>query len=133
VLNMPPQELPQARQQASAFSWAQAHPYTILSIIVLIGLAFPFCLRQHSEWEEVYLRAASNLLVGKDIYALRDGYLYPPFMAWLALPFIFLPPAVGRMVWYLTNAACLFLMYRWAWLVSGGSALQGAVLPWNIA
>ena len=125
---MPSQEPRQAQQQTLAFSWAQAHPYTILGSIVLIGWAFPFLLREHSEWEDVYLRAASNLLAGKDIYTLQDGYLYPPFMAWLALPFTFLPHAVARVVWYVMNAACFFLMCRWAWLVSGGTALQGAVV-----
>jgi len=126
VLNMPPQEHRQVQQQTSAYWWARAHPYTILGVIVLIGLAFPFLLRQHSEWENVYLQAASNLLAGKDIYAVGSGYLYPPFGAWLAIPFTFLPQPVSRMVWFLINMTCLFFMCRWAWLLSGGKSLEGA-------
>ncbi len=83
------------------------HPNTVLGLILFLGLAVPFNLRQTSEWENVYLQAASNLLAGKDIYAVGSGYLYPPFGAWLAIPFTFLPQPVSRMVWFLINMTCL--------------------------
>src|SRR5262249_40594539 len=67
--------------------WLRTHPYTAATVVAFGVLAVTFCLRQDSEWDEVYVRAAQRLRQGQDLYERRDGYLYPPFMAWAALPF----------------------------------------------
>lgn len=105
-----------------------AHPFTVLAALFLIGMAFPFLLRHDSEWEDVYVRAANHLRTGETIYRPDEGYVYPPFMAVLALPFALLPQAVERLAWYLVNAGCTLLLCRWAWQLAGGGRLGGGRL-----
>src|SRR5689334_4436791 len=88
-------------------SWARSRPWTILATVILLAHAIPFLLKQHSEWEEVYLRAAGRLIHGGDVYRFEDGYSYPPFMAWLAIPFTWLPPTASRALWFGINVVCL--------------------------
>jgi len=101
------------------------HPWTILAIVILIVHAVPILLKQHSEWQEVYVRAAGRLLNGGDVYRLQDGYSYPPFMAWLAIPFTVLPPTLSRLLWFGINLGCLVCMWRLAWRLTGGGHLEG--------
>src|SRR6266849_3616697 len=112
-------------------SWARAYPWTLLAIVTLLVHAVPFLLKQHSEWDEVYLRASGRLLNGGDVYRFEDGYSYPPFMAWLAIPFTALPTTVSRMLWLTINIGCLVGMWRLAWHLTGGGNLEG-VQPTNI-
>ena len=99
------------------------HPWTILAIVILSAHAVPILLKQHSEWQEVYVRAAERLLHGGDVYRLEDGYSYPPFMAWLAIPFTALPTTLSRTIWFAMNVACLVCMCRLAWRLTGGGRL----------
>ena len=101
------------------------HPWTILAIVILFMHAVPVLLKQHSEWQEVYVRAAGRLLNGGDVYRLQDGYSYPPFMAWLAIPFTALPPTLSRLLWFGINVGCLVCMWRLAWGLTGGGHLEG--------
>jgi hypothetical protein len=106
--------------------WLLAHPYSILVMLLFVGLGVPFYLRHFSEFDENYVLAARHLWNGQDMYLSKDGYLYPPFMAWLSVPFVFLPQAVGRMLFYLVSFGCGFFLCRWAWILSGGGKLEGA-------
>jgi hypothetical protein len=119
-----PQFLPIAAPRWSVLSWARTHPWTILAIIILSIHAVPILLKQHSEWNEVYVRAAGRLLHGGDVYRFEDGYSYPPFMAWFVIPFTALPPIVSRMVWFGVNVICLIAMWRMAWRMTGGGQLE---------
>lgn len=105
--------------------WLGAHPYTALTALVFLGLSVPFCLRRDSEFEAVYLSAARHLRQGGGLYGRGDGYLYPPFMAWAALPFTALPGRLLRPAWLLVNLVCLVLLVRLAWRLAGGGRLQG--------
>src|SRR5262245_37898081 len=105
--------------------WIRTHPWTLLATIILLIHAVPFILKQHSEWDEVYLRAATRLLNGGDVYRLEDGYAYPPFMAWAAIPFTFLSPLVSRFLWFVVNVGCLVGMWGLAWRMTGGGILEG--------
>ena len=107
-------------------SWVRLHPWTFLATIVLLVHALPFILKQHSEWDEVYLRAATRLADGDDVYRLQDGYAYPPFMAWAAIPFTFLSSLVSRVAWLGINVGCLLGMWRLAWRLTGGGILEPA-------
>jgi hypothetical protein len=106
-------------------NWARSHPWTLLAILILLIHAVPFLLKHHSEWDEVYLRAAGRLLHGGDVYRYEDGYSYPPFMAWLAIPFTGLPVTVSRVLWLGINIGCLIGIWRLAWRLSGGGTLEG--------
>lgn len=106
-------------------------PFTLLAVLFLIGTAFPFLLRHDSEWEDVYVRAANHLRAGETIYRADEGYVYPPFMAVLALPFALLPQPLERLAWYLVNAACTVLLCRWAWQIAGGGRLEGGAVAWG--
>src|SRR5262249_51784618 len=94
--------------------WLLGHPGTVLGILALGPLSISFCLRSDNEWEAVYLRTAAKLWRGGDIYDDTDGYLYPPFMAWAALPFLAGPPVVGRFGWLLVNIVSLVVILRGA-------------------
>jgi hypothetical protein len=108
------------------WSWAKAHPLTVLGGVMLLFVAIVFFRRQDSEWEQVYVRAAYHLSQGADLYGLRESYLYPPFMALTALPFLVLPSALQRLVWFGINAVALVALLRWGWRVAGGGRLEAS-------
>ncbi|MBY0523054.1 MAG: DUF2029 domain-containing protein [Gemmataceae bacterium] len=114
-----------ARGFATCSAWLAARPYSILAVVVIGALLVPFCKRADSEWDMVYLAAADDLHRGQDMYAKDNGYLYPPFMALLAVPFTALPVVANRLVWYGINVVALIYLIRTAWQLAGGGALQG--------
>jgi hypothetical protein len=99
--------------------------------MALTVVAVCLCLRQQSEWRDVYLPAAARLWNGEDIYRSEYGYLYPPFMAWAALPFLVASEPLGRCAWVGVNLASLYAMLRWGWRASGGGRLEGSGAPWR--
>lgn len=103
----------------------RAYPLSVLTALFLIGMAVPFLLRHESEWEDVYVRAARHLRAGESIYNANEGFVYPPFLAMLAIPFSLLPSPAGRLLYYLANAAAMLLLCRWAWRLAGGEPLKG--------
>jgi hypothetical protein len=111
--------------QIRLWGFLKSHPFTLSSLVVLLLVSIPFCRRQDSEWEEVYLRAAVHLQQGEELYQMQDGYLYPPFMAWATLPFLELPESLRRANWFLCNAICLVMLFRCAWQLAGGGRLEG--------
>src|SRR5262249_13158163 len=106
-----------------------ARPYTAGGILIFLALSILFLLRNDSEWEEVYVRGALHWRQGEDIYRAGEGYLYPPFMAWCALPFTFLSEFPLRAIWWLLNVACLVALVRWGWRLAGGGTLEGTARP----
>jgi hypothetical protein len=106
--------------------WLRSHPYTVAAVVLFIAAAIPFCFRRDSEWETVYVRAATLLRQGEDIYVRENGYLYPPFMALVAMPFTWLAPLPLRVAWFLLNVAAIVVLFRCAWRLAGGPRLQGA-------
>ncbi len=107
-------------------SWLRAHPFTVLGGVLLVMLGISFCRRHDSEWEQVYLPAAAHLWQGEDLYLRGEGYLYPPFMALTALPFLALPAPLPRLLWFAVNGICLLALLRWSWRLAGGGRLEGA-------
>lgn len=106
--------------------WLKRRPFTALGGVLLLVLSIGFCRRQDSEWEQVYLPAAAHLWQGEDMYQGGEAYLYPPFMAFAALPFLTLPTVLTRVVWFAVNVVCLLALLRWSWQVSGGGRLEGS-------
>jgi hypothetical protein len=117
--------LSSSESRAYAMGWLKAHPFTVVGVVLLLALAVVFCRRRDSEWEQVYLPAAASLYKGEDIYRKGEGYLYPPFMALTALPFLALPAPLPRVLWFAVNAICLLTLLRWSWKLAGGEKLEG--------
>ena len=112
------------------WAWARSHPYTIVAAPILLAFLVSYLLSPRSDWVSVYLPAARRLLAGQEVF--QEGYVYPPFMALLAVPLLSLPPLLERLAWWALNAVCLVLMCRWAWRLAGGSALEGSPpAPWQ--
>ena len=95
-------------------------PYTILAILFLAVWLIPFLTRQQADWTDVYVRAASHFAKGLLLEARGTGYVYPPFTAWLAIPFSWLTEPANRVAFFLINAVCLVFVVRWAWRLAGG-------------
>ncbi|MBN8996441.1 MAG: DUF2029 domain-containing protein [Rhizobiales bacterium] len=93
--------------------------------LVAVGLVAAAVLavqlvRRPGEWDGVYVDAARKLIGGGDIYGPESSFLYPPFPAVLAIPFIWLGVPAMRVVWFVVNAVCLVFAFRWSWIVGGG-------------
>jgi hypothetical protein len=70
------------------------YPYAVAAVLFFAVFSVFFCTRKLSDWDQVYLPAAARLAKGDDIF--RDGFVYPPINAWLALPFVDLPHVANR-------------------------------------
>ena len=115
-----------------AGDWLRTHPYTLVIGVAILVYAVPFQTRKHAEWQDVYVKAGSHLLSGEHLYnwtADYVGFIYPPVAALLAALFAFLSAGLSRALWYLINAVCLVLLFRWAWRLSGGGRLEGDPAP----
>jgi hypothetical protein len=121
---------PQTRTSFPALPhWLRAHPYTILAVLFFVAMGVSFYTRHTSEWDDVFVRAAARMWDGENMYVPTDGYVYPPFMAWLAIPFAFLPHGVERLLFYAVNVLCVVLLCRWAWMLAGGKRLHDPATP----
>src|SRR5438046_1313016 len=70
-------------------AWTRRHPYTFWALVFITGMAIPFFAKpdEDAEWEMVYVSGARRLVAGENLYNGKDGYLYPPFAAFCAVPF----------------------------------------------
>ena len=93
-------------------------PWMLLGVAVLACLV-PFLVRRYSEWESVYIPAAQRLVAGQPLYQDGDPYLYPPFVAVLALPWTAMPAWLGRVVWFVVCATSVWLVVRLGWKLTG--------------
>lgn len=110
--------------------WRRSHPYTSVAAVYFLIMLVPFCTRQHSsEWDDVFVHAGRTIVQGGEMYTPGDSYLYPPFMAWLAIPFGLLPVGLERLLFYGLNVACAIFLCRWSWSLAGGQPLQVAGTP----
>ncbi|HEY7329724.1 MAG TPA: glycosyltransferase family 87 protein [Gemmataceae bacterium] len=117
---------PPSKRLGCIADWLRTHPFTALGGVLLLVMGISFCRRHNSEWEQVYLLAAKHLWVGEDVYRMGESYLYPPFMAFAALPFLALPAPLPRVLWFGVNVICLAALLRWSWRVAGGRRLEGS-------
>jgi len=98
----------------------------LLLVAAIMGFGIPFVTRMRSEWDTVFVRTAEHLLAGRDIYAQPDGYTYPPFQAFLAVPFAMMPTTANRIAFYGLNLVCLYWLFRSATKLAGGFTIVGA-------
>ena len=106
-------------------AFAIDHQVLVIWLPILLVLAIQAVTRQDFEWQDVYIAAARALLSGKDLYA-PGPYLYPPFSALLAVPFVALPTQAVRLVWYAVNVAALGVLLYSAWGLAAGPRFRGA-------
>ncbi|MGD0541773.1 MAG: glycosyltransferase family 87 protein [Tepidisphaeraceae bacterium] len=121
--------------------WIIANPFLFVAIIYLLGngVQFIFSHQDSSEWEQVFVRAARQLIDKGDIYAtpvvtstrpspelfqLLHPFTYPPFQAIIAIPFAFLPPLLSRIGWFLVQVAALAALWQLSWRITGGHRLN---------
>lgn len=111
----------------ATLTWTRQHPYTFWTFLFVVGMAIPFFAKpdEDAEWEMVYVSGARRLLAGEELYNGKDGYLYPPFAAWCAVPFTYLAPVPCRFAWYAVNMLAVIGLCWCAWRGSGGGALEG--------
>jgi hypothetical protein len=117
------------------------HPYTLVSIVALGIMGIGAVGKHFSEWDDVYVGSARVLLSGKNIYErlhiLRpdrdvpggiketfDAYTYPPFSAWLMIPFTVLPIRLARGIWYVVCVVSLVYLVKTAWRLAGGKPVE---------
>jgi len=96
----------------------------IVAVAVFIGIGVKFLqFRTKSDWDDVYLRAATYIADQGPLYTEFELYTYPPFMAWLSIPFTMLPPVPSRLLWFAVNVFCFVGMIRlaWRWAYPAGS------------
>jgi hypothetical protein len=106
------------------FSPPGGRAYSVFVALFLVGLAAPILVRKPSNWATVYVPAGDRLRSGHDIYEWKDPiYAYPPFGALVAVPFVGLSPAAGRVAWLAVNVVAGLALLRGAWRLTGGTSL----------
>jgi Glycosyltransferase family 87 len=115
AVTQPLSEPPVEAKSRPAFSWL---PYVLVMIPIAIGMGTPAWRRSSIEWTTVFVEAARRLLKADNVF-WANGYVYPPFSALAAVPFTWLSDKASQLAFYLISLACLCLMTRLAWDLSG--------------
>lgn len=89
-----------------------------ISMILLIAAASPIFLRTNSEFDLVFKTYAKLLLQGEDIYHEGSVFMYPPWMAFICIPFNSLPQWLSRLSWGTINIFFFVLAIDSAWKIS---------------
>ena len=113
----------------TTLAFVRQRPIAVASTAVLTGLFIQTVTKRSGDWIPVYVEAARRLLAGEDIYN-GIGYAYPPFMAMIATPFVFLPPLAIRVAFFAMCALCTVIMVRAAWRIAAGPAIDDPQ-PWG--
>ncbi|NDH06569.1 hypothetical protein EBX93_11720, partial [bacterium] len=87
-------------------------------MILLFAAASPIFLRTNSEFDQVFKHYAKLLIQGDDIYHEGSVFMYPPWMAFVCIPFNFAPHWLSRLSWGLINIFFLHLAIVSAWNIS---------------
>lgn len=99
------------------------HPYALplllILLIVIIQQAF-----KTDPGNGAHLSVGRSLVAGADIYPQGTPYVYPPFTAFLMVPFAFVPLRVAQFIWCIISSVALAILVQSAWKLSGGGALE---------
>jgi hypothetical protein len=71
------------------------------------------------DWGTTFLPAARRLQSGEDLFVA--GYTYPPWQAFLAVPFTWIPDWAARILWACVNALAAGRFLSSSWELAGGS------------
>lgn len=114
-----------ARAAPLAF-WARPRLRPLLGAVAVLALSLESLLRRPEDWQIVYLPAGRLFLDGRDIYDVAASrFTYPPAMALAAAAFTTLPGVAGRLVWVVSNAAAVALLWWCSWRTAGGGRATG--------
>ena len=89
-----------------------------INMILLIAAASPIFLRTNSEFDLVFKTYAKLLLQGEDIYHEGSVFMYPPWMAFICIPFNSLPQWLSRLSWGTINIFFFYLAIDSSWKIS---------------
>lgn len=104
--------------------WVRTHPISLLTSGIMLGYLVTYLVTPHSTWAELYVRAADQLVHGKNVYEQKLGFAYPPVRAFIMMPFLVLPAWGQQVAWWMCNVVCLVLMCQWMWKLAGGLKLE---------
>ncbi len=96
----------------------QFWPTFALVAVFAVAFAPQSFLYGATDWEKVYVPAAVRFERGEDLF--RDGFVYPPFAALLAVPSAHLGDLGVRANVWLMNTAGAALLVVGAWRLTGG-------------
>ena len=113
-----------ANPSHGALGWIAAHPFTTLTTFALAVMGTFAVSRRSTEWDEIFLRSAQVLLAGKNIYRDFIGFTYPPFPAWVSIPFVYLPLRLARGLWFILCAGSLVYLMKSSWRLAGGPRIE---------
>src|SRR5689334_19273362 len=63
-------------------------PFRLILFIIALVMTVQSLFRRHTEWSDVYMTAARQLVTGQDIYHEGTKFVYPPFSALFTVPFL---------------------------------------------
>ena len=104
--------------------------FFLTSMILLFAAASPIFLRTNSEFDQVFKHYAKLLIQGDDIYHEGSVFMYPPWMAFVCIPFNFDPHWLSRLSWGLINIFFLHLAIVSAWNISKEVFLSNSSQGW---
>lgn len=92
-------------------SWPAWKWITFCLLIVAIAWAAITAVKRGGDLES-YLRASRRLAAGENIYVDEIfPYMYPPFLAFLLTPLVFVSLGAAKLLWYLGNILFIFLSF----------------------
>jgi hypothetical protein len=101
-------------------------PYGLAFVVLLVALAGPFCGRPTGDWDQVFVPAADRLRTGGELF--EGAFVYPPFAAWVVVPFTHLPHRASVLAWYAVSAVALAVLIRRSWRLAGGGDFPNATV-----
>jgi hypothetical protein len=92
-------------------SWPAWKWITLCLLLVTIASGAITAVKRGGDLES-YLRASRRLAAGENIYVDEIfPYMYPPFLAFLLTPLIFVSPGTAKLLWYLANISFIILSF----------------------
>lgn len=92
-------------------SWSFWKWLTLFLLIIAIAWAAITAVKRGGDLES-YLRASRRLAAGENIYVDEIfPYMYPPFLAFLLTPLIYVSIGAAKLFWYLGNIFFIFLSF----------------------
>lgn len=95
----------------------------IVGFVFVVVVGVMMLVRPDAEWAQVFVLASRELWHGEDFYHPGTLYLYPPFGAFLGLPFVPFPEWAVRLGFFAVNLAAIAAIAMVSWRLSGGGAL----------
>lgn len=90
-----------------------------------------FRFRMHPDGMTLYPNGASCLMRGEPLIACAPGFTYPPFFAFVMIPFTFLPLWGRILVWYVVSLMAAYGSYKVCEVLTAKAFhMTAGELPW---